>query len=101
LSTQVLQEFYVSVTRKIPKPVNDDLATNIVRDLLRWELIVNDGESILEAAGLAARYRFSFWDGLIIHSALKGGCGLLLSEDLSDGQTIESLRIRNPFQQVN
>jgi predicted nucleic acid-binding protein len=97
LSTQVLQEFFVSATRKIPKPINENYATNIVRDFLRWELVVNDGDSILEAASLFSRYRFSFWDCLIIQAALKSGCNLLLSEDLSDSQVIESLQIRNPF----
>jgi predicted nucleic acid-binding protein len=97
LSTQVLQEFFVSVTGKIPKPINDHLAANIVRDFLRWELIVNDGDSVLEAARLVSRYRFSFWDCLIIQAALKSGCNILLSEDLSDDQVIESMRIRNPF----
>jgi predicted nucleic acid-binding protein len=97
VSTQVLQEFFVSVTRKIPKPINDHLAASLVRDLLRWELVVNDGEFILEAASLISRYLFSFWDCLIIQAALKSSCDILLSEDLSDGQVIESTRIRNPF----
>jgi predicted nucleic acid-binding protein len=97
LSTQVLQEFFVSVTRKIPNPINEQHAINIVRDFLRWELVVNDGDSILEAASLVSRYRFSFWDCLIIQAALKCGCNILLSEDLSDSQVIESLQIRNPF----
>lgn len=98
ISTQVLQEFFVSVTRKIPKPINDNLAASIVRDLLHWELVVNDGDSILEAASLVSRYRFSFWDCLIVQAALKSGCNILLSEDLSDGQVIESTCIQNPFQ---
>ena len=97
LSTQVLQEFFVSATRKIPKPINEHDATKIVRDFLRWELVVNDGDSILEAASLVSRYHFSFWDCLIIQAALKSGCNILLSEDLSDSQVIESLQIRNPF----
>lgn len=97
LSTQVLQEFFVSVTRKIPNPINEQHAINIVRDFLRWEIVVNDGDSILEAASLVSRYRFSFWDCLIIQAALKSGCNILLSEDLSDSQVIESLQIRNPF----
>lgn len=97
LSTQVLQEFFVSITRKIPNPINEHHAINIVRDFLRWELVVNDGDSILEAASLVSRYRFSFWDCLIIQAALKSGCNILLSEDLSDSQVIESLQIRNPF----
>jgi len=97
LSTQVLQEFFVSVTRKIPNPINEQHAINIVRDFLRWEIVVNDGDSILEAASLVSRYRFSFWDCPIIQAALKSGCNILLSEDLSDSQVIESLQIRNPF----
>ena len=97
LSTQVLQEFFVSVTQKIPQPLTLNMAKDIVSDLLRWEIVVNDGDSILEAMELHSRHKYSFWDSLIIQAAIKSGASLLLSEDLSGGQTIHGVTIKNPF----
>ena len=97
LSTQVLQEFYVNVTRKIPKPLDTDLARQIVADLLKWDVVVNGGDSILDAIDIQKRHNFSFWDAMIISSAVTGGAVTLLSEDLTDGQIIGGVAIRNPF----
>ena len=97
LSTQVLQEFYVNVTRKIPKPLDLDLAGQIVADLLKWDVVVNGGDSILDAIDNQKRHNFSFWDAMIISSAVTGGAGTLLSEDLTDGQIIGGVTITNPF----
>jgi predicted nucleic acid-binding protein len=97
LSTQVLQEFYVNVTRKIPKPLDLDLARQIVADLLKWDVVVNGGDSILDAIDIQKRHNFSFWDAMIISSAVTGGAVTLLSEELTDGQIIGGVTIRNPF----
>lgn len=97
LSTQVLQEFFVSVTRKIPQPLGLKTAKQIVNDLLSWDIVINDGDSILEAIELHSNHGYSFWDSLIIQAAIKGGASLLLSEDLSGGQTIRGVTIKNPF----
>lgn len=97
LSTQVVQEFFVSATKKISKPLNIKLAKEIVSDLLKWDIIVNDGKSILEAIGIHSRYNYSFWDSMIIQAAISGGVKILLSEDLNDGQAISGVKIRNPF----
>lgn len=96
-SIQVLQEFFVCVTSKIPKPLGIESAKEIVEDLLKWDFTVNDGESILAAIDIQKRYHYSFWDSMIIQAALKGNASLLLSEYFSDGQVIEGLRIKNPF----
>ena len=97
LSTQVLQEFFVNVTQKIPKPLDVDLAKGIVSDLLKWDVVINDGECILAAIEIQSKYKYSFWDSLIIEAAISGGAALLFSEDLSDGQIIKGLTIKNPF----
>lgn len=97
ISTQVLQEFFAVVTTKIPKPLNVKSAKEIVKDLLKWEVIINDGESILEAIEIYQRHKYSFWDSMIIQAAVKGDAALLLSEDLIDGQVINGVRIKNPF----
>ncbi len=97
LSTQVLQEFFVSVTRKLPKPMDTATAQKVVADLLNWEVVVNDGNSILGAFELLERYKYSFWDSLIVHAALQAGAAVLMSEDFSPGQHIQGMTIENPF----
>ena len=96
-STQVLQEFFVNVTKRIPKPLDVKSAKEIISDYLKWDVIVNNGEDILEAIEIQSQYKYSFWDSLIICAAKKGGAILLLTEDLSDGQIINDLTIKNPF----
>jgi len=97
ISTQVLQEFFVNVTQKIPKPLDKRVAKEIMSDLLKWDVVINDGESILEAVEILFRYGYSFWDSLIIEAAIRSGAGALLSEDLSHGQIINDVTIKNPF----
>ena len=97
ISTQVLQEFFVNVTKKIPKPIDIDLAKGIIEDFLRWDVVVNDGESLLDAIDILVEYNYSFWDSMIIQAAVKGGAELLLTEDLEDGKVVKGVEIRNPF----
>jgi len=97
LSTQVLQEYFVIVTQKMARPLAWNVAKGIVKDLLQWDVVVNDGDSILEAIELQSRHKYSFWDSLIIQAAIKGGASLLLSEDLAEGQIVHSVAIKNPF----
>ena len=101
LSTQVLQELFVTLTGKIPKPIKTKLAKEIVSALLKWEIVVNNGESILSAIEIQSQHHFSFWDSLIIEAAIRGGATLLLSEDLPDGQIVEGIRIKNPFDNLS
>ena len=70
VSTQVLQELYVGLTRKVRIPVSAEKAKEIVFDLLRWPLVINNGEHILHAIDLQRKHRFSFWDSLIIQAAV-------------------------------
>lgn len=88
LSTQVLQEFFYSVTKKIVHPLDIKTAKEIMEFLLNWDVVVNNGNAILSAIEIHQKYKYSFWDSMIIESAIKGGATLLLSEDLSDGQII-------------
>jgi predicted nucleic acid-binding protein len=97
ISTQVLQEFFVTTTRKIKKPMAVPIARDIVRDFLKWKTIVVDGEVILEAIDIHTDQKYSFWDSVIIASALQGGATTLLSEDLSSSHEIKGLVIHNPF----
>lgn len=97
ISTQVLQEFFVNATKKIPQPLNVETAKKIIEDFLKWEVVVNNGESILEAIDIHEKHKYSFWDSMIIGAAIKGGATTLLSEDLSNEQIISGVAIKNPF----
>jgi predicted nucleic acid-binding protein len=97
LSTQVLQEFYVAVTRKLATPLDLDTAYQAVRELAVMPAIRVDVPLILSAIQLSRSKRLSFWDALIIRSALEGGASILYSEDMQDGQAFETLRIKDPL----
>lgn len=97
LSTQVLQEFYVSVTRKLSAPLSEPAALEVVRDLRSFALVLVDADMILGAAARSSAERFSFWDALIVEAALSGGATQLLSEDMQNGRRVSDLTIVNPF----
>ena len=97
VSTQVLQELAVNLRRKARKPLDAKATRDIVADYLTWQVVVNSGESILEAFELEVRYQISFWDALIVQAAQASGAEILYSEDLSDGQAYGSVRVVNPL----
>jgi predicted nucleic acid-binding protein len=97
LSTQVLQEFYVMVTKKFASPLPPESAREIIEDFLTWDVVANDGEAVLEAIDLQIREKISFWDALVVVAAGKGAADILLSEDLSDGRKFGTISVRNPF----
>ena len=97
VSTQVLQELAVNLRRKTARPLDAKATREIVADYLTWQVVVNGGESILEALDLEARFQISFWDALVVQAAQASGAEILYSEDLSDGQTYGSVRVINPL----
>lgn len=99
ISTQVLQEFFVSVTRKIPKPLDVTVAKEIVKDILKWKTVIVDGELILQSFDIHKESEYSYWDSAIIAAATTGGAKILLSDDLSDKHVIKGVEIRNPFKE--
>jgi len=98
LSIQVMQEFYVSVTQKVPNPMDYVNAIGIIRDLTYWKVHEPKNEDVLNAVDIQQRYQISFWDSMILQSALQLECSLLWSEDLNPGQVYESVKLINPFQ---
>jgi len=99
VSTQVLNEFYTNVTRKIrpPMPMGDARAE--VRRYQRWNPWQIDQQTVETAWAFEARFALSYWDALVLAAASHQGCRIVLTEDLQHGQTIDSLRIVNPFLQ--
>ena len=97
VSTQVLQELSVNLRRKVGRPLDGKTTRDIVTDYLTWHVVVNNGESILEALNLEAQRRTPFRDALVLQAAHTSGAEVLYSEDLSDGQVYGSVRVVNPF----
>ncbi len=96
LSLQVLQEFYVNVTRKIPSPLSKRAARPVVESYSAWCIETTPAE-IATAFRVEDDCRIGFWDALIVAAAIKCGATRILSEDLNAGQTIAGIRIENPF----
>jgi predicted nucleic acid-binding protein len=99
LSVQVLQEFFVNVTRKIAKPLAAESAKEIIADFSRWHVHVPAADDVLGAIGIHQRTGISFWDAMIVRSAAEMSCAVLYSEDLNHGQEYSGVRAENPFQQ--
>ena len=97
VSTQVLQELFVTLTRKVSRRCSIQEALGILEDLTAWPLMVVDYAAIRMAGGLADQAKLSFWDALVVVAAAKTGATVLYTEDLNDGQEILGVRIRNPF----
>ena len=96
LSVQVLQEFYVNVTRKISTPLSKDSARLVVDSYAIWCVETTPNE-ISAAFRIEDESGIGFWDALIVSSAAKSGATRILSEDLSAGQRIAGILIENPF----
>jgi predicted nucleic acid-binding protein len=96
LSVQVLQEFYVNVTRKITSPLSKDLARAVVNSYAIWCTETTHAE-ISTAFLIEDESRIGFWDALIVSSAVTSGATRILSEDLGAGQRIAGILIVNPF----
>jgi len=96
VSLQVLQEFYVNVRRKIPRPLSKESARLVVNTYVAWCVDITLAEMAM-AFRIEDEHRIGFWDALIVASALKGGAQRILSEDLNPGQRIAGVRIENPF----
>ena len=97
LSIQVLQEFYVNVTRKIPIPLSPVQARGVVGAYASWIAKTTGMETLLHASEIEERHQLSFWDSLIVASAHDAGADRILSEDFQPGQRIEGIVVENPF----
>jgi predicted nucleic acid-binding protein len=95
VSTQIMQEYFAAATRKLG--LSPERARVRVERLNRLDVVIVRPELILGAIDLCRLHPLSFWDALVVRSASAAGCGRLLSEDMQDGQTVDGVRIVNPF----
>ena len=97
VSVQVLQEFFVTVTKKVAKPLSIEQATSHVREFAAWSVFSPTAGDALAAIGLHAQAKLGFWDAMIVRAAAESACDILWTEDVSDGQVLQGVRVRNPF----
>lgn len=95
ISTQVLQEYYVTVTRKLG--VAPLAAKSVLQTFKIFEMVQASPDLIDDAIDCSVLNTVSFWDALIIAAAASSGCAIVYSEDLNPGQTIQGVRIENPL----
>jgi predicted nucleic acid-binding protein len=69
----------------------------LIQDYLTWEVVINDGASVLRALEIEERYGLSYWDALIVQAAELSGAAVLYSEDLSTGQRYGSVEVVDPL----
>jgi len=97
VSTQVLNEYYVTVTRKLARGLKQGDARAKVRRYQLWQPWQIDHPTVETAWGIEARFGVHYWDALVVASAQQAGCGALLTEDLQDGQKLGTVTVVNPF----
>jgi predicted nucleic acid-binding protein len=97
LSAQVLQEFYVSVTRKVAVPLTAREALRWIELLEVFPILAIDQALVKIAVERSERFQLSYWHGAVIAAAEALGARTLYSEDLNNGQRYGSVRIENPF----
>jgi predicted nucleic acid-binding protein len=97
LSVQVLQEFFVTVTRKVAKPLPIEDAADRIREFSAWKVFAPSADDVLAAIAIQQQSEISFWDAMIVRAAAESQCDVLWTEDLNDGQSIRGVRVRNPF----
>jgi predicted nucleic acid-binding protein len=97
LSTQVLQELFINLRRKLSRPLPVDEIRLLIQDYLAWEIVTNTPDSVLQALDIERRYKTSFWDALILQAAESSGATVLYSEDLARGERYGTVRVVNPL----
>ena len=97
VSVQVLQEFYVTLTRKVRPLISPADARATIEEFLAWHVVEPTKQDVLDAIDRVTRWQISFWDAMLLTTAVKAGATTLWSEDLNHDQTYDGVTVRNPF----
>ena len=97
LSTQVLIETWWVLTRRIPEPLDEDQASEVINRLSELPVVSTDQQLVKQAIETCRRFDIAIWDALIIESARTAGCTHVLSEDFQSGQEFHGVTVKNPF----
>lgn len=93
----MLQELFVTLTRKLVRPLEPDAARQVAQTMSHWVVHSPGVEDVDAAIGLHERHRISFWDAMIVQSVVALGCDVLYSEDLNAGQRYDGVLVVDPF----
>ncbi len=91
ISTQVLQELFVVLTKKLKPPLKEPIAKEVIKTYSKFPIVIINPNLILKAISIKEKYKFSFWDSLIFSAAIEAKCFILFTEDLSHGAVIEGV----------
>jgi predicted nucleic acid-binding protein len=94
---QLLQEFYVSITRKVRRPLSRKVARDLIATYSVWRLALLTPDHVIAASHLQERYQLQFWDALIVSASQLLHAETILSQDFQHGLQIEGVSIRNPL----
>lgn len=97
VSTQVLGEFFVAMTRKVRSPISAEDAAALVQLLSSLSVVAIDAPLVHRALQAHLQCRLAYWDSLIVAAAERGRCDTLLSEELNPGQAYLGVTVQNPF----
>ncbi|MGH2457650.1 MAG: PIN domain-containing protein [Chloroflexota bacterium] len=98
LSVQIMQEAYVTLTRKLQPPYSMVDARQIIADLATWRSVVEPTrQDVLDAIDGGVRWGISYWDALALTAARRAGAAVVWSEDLNAGQSYDGIAVRSPF----
>ena len=97
VSSQVLSEFYWTVTRKLRPSLSHDDALRALDWMASTHVIDVDRDLVMSAAELAETHRLALWDAMIVRAAVRAGCTSLVTEDLNHGQQFDGVTVTNPF----
>lgn len=98
LSTQVVNEICVNLIRKADYS-EAEIQQTVENLYANYEIVRVDKQDIVKASQLRAQARLSYWDSLVVATAINAGCTLVYSEDMQHNQVIEKTRIVNPFKE--
>ena len=97
ISSQVLSEFYCTVTKKILEPMSSDEAHEVIRHFKIFPVVEVDSVLVNRAIETLKQYHIPYWDSLIVAAAERAGCSKLLSEDFNSGQLYYEILAVDPF----
>jgi predicted nucleic acid-binding protein len=98
VSTQVLEEYFAAATRKLKVPA--EIARGKIELFAQLNVVVINVDDVIAAIDLHRLHHISFWDALLVQTARRAGCAILLTEDLQDGRRFDGVTVRNPFASV-
>ena len=97
ISVQVLQELYVTLTQKIPRPLSRQAAARLIESISFWRVHAPQARDVLATVDVQTSHFLSFWDAMIVQSALQLGCQTIYSEDLVAERVYAGVKVVNPF----